>query len=242
MKLLTKILNFLIRKVKNVLRRLVLPLLPKRTRYKKRLSGQISYSQAGQDVFVRAMLNSKQNGYYVELGAFDAVWDSNTYFLESQLGWKGISFEIEGALVKKFNQERKNRCFEADATKLDYAEFFAIENMPSRVDYLSLDIEPADQTLATLKALPLEKYRFSVITYEHDNYVSGPSCMNEARKILEKHGYFRVISNLNSEGRDFEDWWVDPEAVDEKLYQEIISQNVEYQEIIKRLNRLNQYD
>ena len=240
--LFIKFISFFIRKFKNLIKRLVFSILPKRVRYKKRLSGLTSYSQAGQDVFVRAMLSNMENGYYVELGAFDSVWDSNTYFLESQLGWKGISFEIEGSLVKKFNQERKNICFEADATKLDYAAIFEKENVPSQVHYLSLDIEPADQTLATLRALPLEKYRFSVITYEHDNYVSGPACMNEARKILEKHGYFRVISNLNSEGRDFEDWWVDPEAVDEKLYQEIISQNVEYQEIIKRLNRLNQYD
>ena len=228
MKLLTKILNFLIRKVKNVLRRLVLPLVPKRTRYKKRLSGQISYSQAGQDVFVRAMLNSKQNGYYIELGAFDAVWYSNTYFLEAQLGWGGVSFEIEGSLVKKFNQERKNKCFEADATKLDYLAFFEQEDVPYRVDYLSLDIEPAEQTLATLKALPLDSYRFSVITYEHDRYVSGEFCMNMSREILEKHGYVRVVSNLSANGRDFEDWYIDPEVVDSANYKKIISSNIEY--------------
>ena len=133
-------------------------ILPKRVRYKKRLSGLTSYSQAGQDVFVRAMLSNMENGY-VELGAFDSVWDSNTYFLESQLGWKGISFEIEGSLVKKFNQERKNICFEADATKLDYAAIFE-KKCASQVHYLSLDIEPADQTLATLRALPLRNTGF----------------------------------------------------------------------------------
>ena len=64
-----------------------------------------------------------------------------------------------------------------------------------------------------------------MITYEHDNYVSG---LWTRRENFGKHGYFRVISNLNSEGRDFEDWWVDPEAVDETLSRNHF-QNVEYQ-------------
>ena len=88
--------------------------------------------------------------------------------------------------------------------KLDYAAIFEKENVPSQVHYLSLDIEPADQTLATLRALPLEKYRFSVITYEHDNYVSGPACMNEARENFGEtwlfQSYFQFKATLKTGG------------------------------------------
>lgn len=233
--MLIRYLKFFSYKTKRAFEILLLPLLPKSLRYKKIVFGKVSYSQAGQDIFVQAMLKDKKNGFYVELGAFDAVWSSNTYFLEAQLGWRGISFEIVGSLVKKFNQERKNKCFEADATKLDYLALFEKEDVPCRVDYLSLDIEPAEQTLATLKALPLDSYRFSVITYEHDRYVSGESCMNMSREILEKHGYVRVVSNLSADGRDFEDWYIDPEVVDEANYKKIISSNIEYQKICELL-------
>ena len=94
---------------------------------------------------------------------------------------------------------------------------------PAQIDYLSLDIEPANQTLAVLKKLPLDKYRFSVITYEHDRYVSGTKYMDESRKIFESFGYVRVVSNVLWEGRDFEDWYIDPNVVSSDVFKKYIN-------------------
>ena len=47
---------------------------------------------------------------------------------------------------------------------------FLRKNYPKQIDYLSLDIDPSEATLAALKKLPLDEYRFSVITYETEVY------------------------------------------------------------------------
>ena len=39
------------------------------------------------------LLNHKENGFYIELGAFDGITQSNTYFFELNRGWKGILIE-----------------------------------------------------------------------------------------------------------------------------------------------------
>jgi FkbM family methyltransferase len=53
-----------------------------------------SYSQFGQDVHVvNNIYKNKRNGYFIEVGAYDGVTDSNTFLMESDYGWKGIVVE-----------------------------------------------------------------------------------------------------------------------------------------------------
>lgn len=182
------------------------------------IEGHVSYSQAHQDLFVRKMLDFKSGGSYLEIGAADPVESNNTYILERDLGWKGISLDIEPTIVQRFNEVRRNPCVCADATSTDYSPLLEQLATDSRVDYLSLDIDPASITYKALLHLPLDRYRFSVITYEHDAYLSGHECMKLAREHLASHGYVRVVSNVMVVGRDFEDWWVDPVAVPETTW------------------------
>ena len=70
-----------------------------------------------------------------------------------------------------------------------------------------------------LKALPLDDYRFSVITYETDVYSSGADIQDEQIEILESHaGYQLVIKNIKNEGNPFEDWWIDPNIISEEKW------------------------
>jgi FkbM family methyltransferase len=63
-------------------------------------------SQLRQDVFVLYQSNFKQNGYFVEFGACDGLYLSNTVLLEKEYNWKGILSEP----VKCFQQDlRTNR-------------------------------------------------------------------------------------------------------------------------------------
>ena len=177
-----------------------------------------NWSQSMQDMFVLSMLDGKRNGVYVEIGADQPRVISNSYLLEKDFDWAGISFELDGDKVIYFNSIRRNKCLCEDATTFDYKFLFEDRNFPKQIDYLQLDIDPAEGTLAALKALPLDDYRFSVITYETDVYSSGADIQDEQIEILESHGYQLVAKNVKCEGNPYEDWWIDPAIVSENVW------------------------
>ena len=176
-----------------------------------------NYSQAFQDIFVLSMLSGKKNGTYVEIGGDHPLVINNSYLLESEFGWRGISFEIIQTAVNFYNSLRKNPCLCEDATTADYKKIFEDNNLPKQIDYLQVDIEPAQQTLNALLQLPHDDYRFSVITYESDIWRDGPDCQEEAMKFLESNGYELVVRNVANEGNPYEDWYVDPQIVDAEI-------------------------
>ena len=153
-----------------------------------------NWSQSMQDMFVLSMLDGKRNGVYVEIGADKPKIINNSYLLERKFGWRGVSFELDKSKVEFFNQHRKNKCISADATTFDYKSLFQERNYPKQIDYLSLDIDPSDATLAALKKLPLDEYRFSVITYETEVYRAGVDgyydeiWQKQSAKIFESYG------------------------------------------------------
>lgn len=52
-----------------------------------------SKSQLGQDLFVLSQLGFKRHGYFVEFGACDGVYLSNSLLVEAEFGWSGILSE-----------------------------------------------------------------------------------------------------------------------------------------------------
>ena len=118
---------------------------------------------------------------------------------------------------------------------IDFEKIFEENNFGRQIDYLQLDIEPQIQTLNCLKQLPLDKYRFSVITYETDLYDKSAgheeSLKNrdESRAFLLSHGYELVVGNIANNNPDeiFEDWYVDPTAIDKNIL-DIMRNSSEY--------------
>lgn len=191
-----------------------------------------NYSQSMQDMFVLSILNGKKNGVYVEIGADKPRVINNSYLLESQYDWTGVSFEIESDKVEYFNSIRKNECICADATKFDYKNLFDEREYPKQIDYLQLDCDPPQITLECLKKLPLEDYRFSVITFETDLYAGGQEVQKEHWEMLSSLGYQRVVKNVKNEGNPYEDWWIDPLVIDEDVWKQFVNENVEFSEVI----------
>ncbi len=172
------------------------------------------WSQAWQDEFVANILNFKRDGHYLDIGSYAPQAQSNSYFFESELNWKGICVEI-GAQYAPHYKMRNCHFINADATQVDYKSVLIEKEYPSRLDYLSLDVD--DSTLAALQKLPLDEYRFSVITIEHDTYHRGDKLRTDERNILSQHNYVRLFSDVLvplacGMGPDlsFEDWWIDP--------------------------------
>ena len=70
----------------------------------------MSYSQLGQDLDVIGFFANKREGYFVEVGAYDGILLSNTYLLETKLGWKGICLEPMPDAFAKCCENRKAIC------------------------------------------------------------------------------------------------------------------------------------
>jgi hypothetical protein len=162
-------------------------------------------------------LDGKRNGVYVELGADLPRIINNTYLLETEFDWAGVSFEYDAEKVAFFNTIRRNKCICTDATTFDYKFLFQERNYPKQIDYLQLDLDPAEGTLAALKHLPLDDYRFTAITYETDVYRAGADVQDEEIEYLKSYGYELVVRNVANEGNPYEDWWVDPNVVDRAI-------------------------
>lgn len=176
--------------------------------------------RSNQEEFILDLLGNKKNGYYVELGAFHSTNGSNTYRLEKEFDWTGVSFEIVPEFHKEISENRTNPCILGDATQFNYINYFEENNFPKQIDYLQVDIDagyamdgrPVGNpylTLHGLLAVPLNSYRFTVITFEHDAnmYWRNIAMRDVQREILDSLGYSLVVRS------ESEDWWVDPTAI-----------------------------
>jgi len=179
---------------------------------------------SAQEEFVLDLLENKKGGYYVELGAFHSKNGSNTNKLENEFDWKGVSFEIKEDLRKEFNENRSNPCM-GDALDFNYISYFEENLFPKQIDYLQVDIDSgyrldgrpdgsAYTSLHGLLAVPLNSYRFTVITFEHDAnmYWRNIAMRDVQREILDSLGYSIVVRT------ESEDWWVDPNVIDLESY------------------------
>jgi tetratricopeptide (TPR) repeat protein len=171
-----------------------------------------NFSQTYQDMFTLTMLNGKKDGTYLEIGAADPFYGSNSALLE-QWGWTGTSLEILPHEVEKFKKHRKNEIILCDATKYDYSY------LKGYVDYLQVDCEPPATTFEILTMLPWDKCDFGVITYEHDFYTDVTRLYRQkSRDFLTAKGYVLVASDIApNETSNYEDWWVHPKYVSAEI-------------------------
>ena len=71
------------------------------------------YSQIEQDkYYIENIIKYKQNGFFLEIGGYDGITGSNTYFLEKNLNWDGIIVECNPTLVEKCKKSRN--CYICD--------------------------------------------------------------------------------------------------------------------------------
>jgi hypothetical protein len=176
-----------------------------------------NYSQAYQDMFVLSMLDGKRNGTFVEIGTLHPTDISNTYLLENEYDWRGISIDINP--IAGYDQLRSSKLIVEDALKINYSQLFKDYGLPKHIDYLQLDIEPPINTLECLKLIPFDEYTFSIITFETDSYYSGNSISDISRKIFRDNNYEAIALDIcNADiNYPFEDWYVNPQFIDDKF-------------------------
>ena len=156
-------------------------------------------SQGGQDKWVEEMSKGATGGFFVEVGAYDGLESSNTYYLEQTLGWTGVCIEAGVSYFKALEVNRPNTINVNKAVMpysgtCNFGQFEVVQNgvevvcdtlsniltsvgAPSVIDYLSLDIEGGE--IGALESFDWGKYRINLLTVEHNLYLQGPAQKNE---------------------------------------------------------------
>ena len=156
------------------------------------------YSQIGQDRLVLKYLKNKMNGTFVDVGCGFPKHINNTYVLENNFNWDGISIDIhmyteEDGLV--WDDCRNTKLILEDALTINYSSLFKENNLPINIDYLSVDLEPPYLSLECLFKIPFDEYTFNIITFEVDNNREGDTKrISESREFLKSKGYTLIGS------------------------------------------------
>jgi hypothetical protein len=183
-----------------------------------------NYSQTLQDMFVLFMTKGKKSGTYLEIGSADPEYGSNTKLLESQFNWNGVGIEILEQEVKKHEVSRRNTVYLKDALEVDYDKLLTEMSIQYGngfdFDYLQVDCEPPSVSFEILKMIPFDKFRFAVVTFEHDYYADLSKQIREkSREFMKSKGYVLTIGNVSmNDDCPYEDWYVHPELVDMKNF------------------------
>ena len=190
-----------------------------------------SYNQAGQEEWVREVLQDKRNGYFVDIGAYDGIESSNTYFLEKELEWDGICIESNPAFYQRLTQVRNVNCHLGACMGYEgYAYFHHINtlrvneqgvntvkadtldsilelyNAPKDIDYVSLDIEGHE--LEVLETFPFEKWNIKLFTIEHNSYMVGDIYKKPIKELMLSNGYILEKEDVLCPTGPYEDWFV----------------------------------
>lgn len=178
-----------------------------------------NYSQVMQDIFILSALDGKKNGTYLEIGSASPFLNNNTALLETEFGWTGVGIEYKQEFVNEYSSQRKNKILCTNALDVNYTELLNSIAVNGCVDYLQLDCEPSSVTYEIMTKIPFDKFKFAVITYEHDDYVDVyRKYRDKSRAFLLSRGYVLLVSNVSPDGiSNFEDWWVHPDLVSQNI-------------------------
>ena len=174
-----------------------------------------NYSQSGQDQFAYNLCGL--NGLYLEIGAHDPIINSNTYNLELKCKWSGISIEKDTSFKKSWDNfsERKNEVIWEDAFKINYIKLVNDKKFPLKLDYLSCDIEPAENTFNILKKIIQCGLSFNYISFEHDKYNIGNKYEKLSIDFLNSYNYKEAVTGVYSRKKKYkiyETWFVNKDV------------------------------
>lgn len=96
------------------------------SRMRQHWGQSLSVAQAGQDFWVYAeAFNLMKHGYFVDVGAHDGIFLSNTFLLELRYAWKGLCVEANPRTFLDLSRNRScacaNVCIDSVAGAVDFA-------------------------------------------------------------------------------------------------------------------------
>lgn len=67
------------------------------------------FSQSGQDVYLDNLFKQQENGVFLDIGAYDGIKLSNTYFFEKYRNWTGVCVEANNEVFQELKKNRKSK-------------------------------------------------------------------------------------------------------------------------------------
>ncbi len=121
-----------------------------------------SMSQINQDLFVLNQLNMKKNGYFVEVGAANGVYLSNTFILEKLFNWDGLLVEPAKTWHKELRKMRKCsldfRCVLDDRDEL--VSFTEVNDL----EYSTIDVFKSNDLHKNKRKNKISKYEVETVS------------------------------------------------------------------------------
>lgn len=192
------------------------------------------YSQAGQTRFVDAVIGGRRDGSFVEVGCSHPTELSNTYALESELGWRGLMLDCDLNSVEMCRAQRASRVVCADATQFDFRT--ALSELPVLIDYLSFDVDefqiPA--LINFLAAVDAAFRTFRVLTVETDRYRFGDRPREQIIRMLSDRGYDLIADDVKSQNCPYETFWVHPAHVDTARAERFRSSGLDWADVLRK--------
>ena len=96
-------------------------------------------SQYGQDKYINEIVfKGKSNGTFLDIGAYDGVHLSNSYYFEKYKNWTGVCVEPNPKIYKQLAENRNCICLNAAVSekdgKMDYLNIPGLEPLNGLID------------------------------------------------------------------------------------------------------------
>lgn len=148
-------------------------------------------SQHAQDLFLdNFVFHGKRDGTFVEIGAFDGVSLSNTYYFETELGWRGLCVEPNPSKFAQLVANRSSPCVHCGISAAGGVLEFL--QLPGDLALGSGFLEFYSPTSAFSRERPAGSTVLSVPT-------------RRIMDLLREHGLTRIdYLSIDTEGADFD--------------------------------------
>jgi FkbM family methyltransferase len=157
-------------------------------------------AQFGEDRVLWEVFRHQCSGFFIEVGAYDGMTLSNTFFLE-QMGWHGILIEPILALCHKAAQSRpRSRIIHAACSKRGSsgtAKFTITENVPV-LSFLNADAEHVER--CKREGAKLVETQVPVVTLDHVLMHERREAPAELKPWASNSGWRIDLVSIDTEG------------------------------------------
>ena len=67
---------------------------------------KVRYSHGREETIIRDFFQDRRGGFFLDVGCWHPISDSNTYYLEHHLGWSGIGVDALPEMARKWKRRR----------------------------------------------------------------------------------------------------------------------------------------